>query len=72
MLPRRLASFLSEFQASLVVKLGKIGENPENSRKIFVFEANRTAKAKIFSEIFISLEREFSCAKISSNMDGLG
>ena len=51
MLPRRLVSFLSEFQVLLVVKLSKIGENPENSRKIFVFEANKTAKAKIFSEI---------------------
>ena len=64
--------FLTEFQVLLVVKLSKIGENPENSRKIFVFEANKTAKAKIFSEIFMSLERKFNCAKISSNMDGLG
>ena len=52
MLLRRLVSFLSEFQVLLVVKLSKIGENPENSRKIFVFEANKTAKAKIFSENF--------------------
>ena len=68
MLPRRLVSFLSEFQVLLVVKLSKIGENPKNSRKIFVFEAIKTAKAKIF----ISLERKFNCEKISSNMDGLG
>ena len=72
MLPRRLVSFLSEFQVLLVVKLSKIVENPKNFLKIFVFEANKTARAKIFSEIFISLEREFNCAKISSNMDGLG
>ena len=40
MLPRRLANFLSEFQASLVVKLPKIGENPENfSAKIFRFRS---------------------------------
>ena len=46
--PRRLVSFLSEFQVLLVVKLSKIGENPKNSRKNLVFEANKTAKAKIF------------------------
>ena len=57
MLPRLLVSFLSEFQVLLVVNSSKIGENPENSRKIFVFEANKTAKAKIFLEIFISFER---------------
>ena len=72
MLPRRLVSFLSAFQVLLVVKLSKIGGNPENSRKIFVFETNKTAEAGIFSEIFILLEREFNCAKFSSNMDGLG
>ena len=64
MLPRRLVSFLSEFQVLLVVKLSKIGENPKNSRKIFVFEAIKTAKAKIFSESFRSLERKFNCRKI--------
>ena len=72
MLLRRLVSFLSEFQVLLEVKLSKIGENPKNFLKIFVFEANKTARAKNFSEVSISLERQFNCAKISSNMDGLG
>ena len=63
MLPRRLVSFLSEFQVLLVVKLSKIGENPENSRKIFVFEANKTAKAKNFSEKFYIVRKRNSIAK---------
>ena len=39
MLPRLLVSFLSEFQVLLVVKLSKIGENPENSRENFRFRS---------------------------------
>ena len=52
MLPRRLVSLFSEFQVLLVVKSSKIGENPKNSRKIFVFEDNKTTKAIIFFENF--------------------
>ena len=57
MLLRRLVSFLSEFQVLLVVKLSKIGGNPENSRKIFVSEPNKTAKAIFFLNIFRPLEK---------------
>ena len=57
MLPRRLVSFLSEFQDLLVVKLSKIGENPKNSRKNFLFEANKTAKAKFFGNFYIIRKR---------------
>ena len=64
MLPRRLASFLSEFQASLVVKLGKIGENSKNSRKIFVFEANKTANnKKIFFGTFYIVRKRIQLRK---------
>ena len=73
MLLRRLVFFFTEFQVLLVVKLSKIGENSEKSRKIFVFEANKTAKAKIFfGNFYINKMKEFNCAKISSKVDGLG
>ena len=63
MLSRRLVSFLSEFQVLLVVKLSKIGENPKNSRKIFVFEANKTAKAKIFVGNFYIVRKRIQLRK---------
>ena len=71
MLPRRLVSFSSEFHVLLVVKLSKIAENPKNFLKIFVFEVNKTTRAKNFPKLFISLERAFNCGTFRSNMDGL-
>ena len=59
MLPHRLVPILGQFQVLLVVKSKKNGKNLENFQKKFVFEADRTAKAKSFPEIFIPLERAF-------------
>ena len=61
MLQRRLVSILGQFQVLLVVKLSKIGENPE---KNFVFEANKTAKAKNFSENFSIVRKNIQLQKI--------
>ena len=69
---RRLVSILGQFQVLLVVKLSKIGENPKNFRKIFVFEANKTAKAKIFSKIFISLKEHSIAENLAATWIGLG
>ena len=64
MLPRWLVPIFGLFQVLLVVKLGKIAESLKDFRKIFVFEANKALKAKIFPLVFISLEKH-SIAEIT-------
>ena len=63
--------YCGSLSSFLVVKLSKIGENPENYRKIFAFEANKTTEAKSFSKFFILFKRTSNCRKTSINVDGL-
>ena len=69
---RQLVPILRRFDIVQMVKLRKIGKNPNNFRKNCVFEANKIAWAENFRNLLTWPERAFSCGSVFKILNCLG